>query len=138
MLLSFFAALAAAIVVMTFVQTLAEYPALPERVPLGFAWNGIPNRFGPRPAIWMLPVVEVLCVAIFAFAGYALANDWPGAHGSLRGMVVFAPCELAILWRAQSLIISAAKSGEKHVPMGGFWLFFLVMMAIGVYAIVFL
>lgn len=135
---AFFAAVAAAVVLITFLQTRVDYGALPDRVPMSIALNGTVNAYGPRAAIWLLPAVQVLCAAIFLGAGYALATNAPGAHGSLRGMAVFAPCVLAILWRAQRLIISGAKSSGTRVSIGGFWLFFVVMMAAGSFAIVFL
>lgn len=134
MLVPFCAALAAAIVAITWVQTSTEYKALPNRVPLNFGFDGVVNSFGPRGGIWLLPAVQLFSAAIFVFAGYALAVGAPGTHGSLPGLAVFAPCILAALWRAQRLIISAARSGASRVPMGGFWLFFVAMLAAGTLA----
>jgi hypothetical protein len=62
------------------------------------------------------------------WGAYAIATGAPNTHGSVRGLAVFAPCILAILWRAQALLISIAKSGRDRVPMRGFWLFFAVML----------
>ena len=138
MLVAFCAALAAAIVVITWARTSVEYKTLPDRVPLNLGFGGAVNSYGPRGAIWLLPAAQLLSAAIFSFAGYALAVGAPGAHGSLRGLAFFAPCILSVLWRAQSLIISAAQSGASRVPMGGFWLFFVAMLGAGTLAMFFL
>lgn len=138
MLVAFCAALAAAIVCITFVQTWSSYGTLPDKVPMSIGFGGTVNAYGPRPMIWLLPAVMLVSSGIFVFAGYALANNLPGTHGSLRGMAAFAPCEFAILWRAQLLLISGAKYGGSRVPMSGFWPFFVAMLAAGIVAIVFL
>lgn len=132
MFVPFLAALAAAIVVIAFVQTWGEYGSLPERVPMSIGFNGTVNAYGPRSAIWLLPVVMLVSAGIFLFSGYALAMHVPGAHGSVAGLAVFAPCILAILWRAQALLISGAKSGGGRVAMGGFWIAsgFLTLIAL--------
>jgi len=135
MLVAFCAALAAAIVVITWVQTSAEYRTVPNRVPLSLGFDGVVNSYGPRGAIWLLPAVQLFSAAIFIFSGYGIAVGAPGAHGSLPGLAVFAPCILALLWRAQRLIISAARSAASRVQMGGFWLFFVAMLAAGTLAI---
>jgi len=135
MLVAFCAALAAAIVVITWVQTSAEYRTVPNRVPLSLGFDGVVNSYGPRGALWLLPAVQLFSAAIFIFSGYALAVGAPGAHGSLPGLAVFAPWILALLWRAQRLIISAARSAASRVQMGGFWLFFVAMLAAGTLAI---
>jgi hypothetical protein len=136
--LAFFAALSAAVVVMTFAHTLAEYPSLPDRVPLHLRYNGTVDNWGPRSSVWLLPGLQVVVAAVMVFSGYALVTGMPGTHGSVLGLAFFAPCVLAILWRAQLLLISAAKSGGKRVAMGGFWLFFAAMLAAGTLGVVFL
>jgi len=130
MLLAFLAALAVAIVVLTFVQTLSAYPTLPDRVPTGFYWDGTARGYGPRPFIWFVVAVQVFAGCIMAFADYAVATDAPGTHGSLLGSLIASVCVLAILWRAQMLMISCAKSGASRVPMNGFWTFLVVGMSI--------
>jgi hypothetical protein len=42
---------------------------------------------------------------------------------------------IAVCWRSQVLIISAALSGKKRVEMGGFYLFLAIMLTIGFAAI---
>ncbi|HKU68869.1 MAG TPA: DUF1648 domain-containing protein [Candidatus Baltobacteraceae bacterium] len=128
MLVSFLAATAAAIVVMTVVHTVAEYPNLPDRVPLNIGATGVVNTWGPRFAIWFLPAVAIVTAGIMLFGGYAIAAGSRGAHGSVPGAAFFAACILAVVARAQWLLISVAKSGGNRVPMTGFWLFFAVML----------
>jgi hypothetical protein len=138
MLISLPIALAAAIVVLTWLYTLDQYHALPERVPLHVGPGGNVDGWGPRSMIWLLPAVQLLCAALFFWAGHELAIGATGTHGSVRGLAFFAPCILAILGRAQALLISAAKSHEQRVPMGGFWLFFAVMLGAGMLSVLFL
>jgi hypothetical protein len=130
MLLSFLAAVSAAIVVITFGQTWAAYPALPDRVPLGLAWNGVPRGFGPRPMIWLIVAVQIFAACVMAFADYAIATHQPGTHGTLLGSLIASVCVLAILWRAQMLLIASAKSGASRVPMNGFLTFCGAMMVL--------
>ncbi len=138
MLLSFLAALAAAIVFITFVQTWGAYGALPDRVPLGLTWNGVPRSLGPRPMIWVIVAAQIFAACIMAYADYAIATHAPGAHGSLLGSLLASVCVLAILWRAQTLLIASAKHGNSPVPMGGFWVtfgFLMLIVLIDVFAI---
>lgn len=135
MLVALCAALAAAIVVIAFLQTWSEYGTLPERVPLNIGLDGTVNRYGPRPFVWLLPAVMLFSTGIFAFSGYAIATHMPGTHGTLAGLAVFAPCVLGVLWRGQALIIAVAKSGGNRVPMGGFLIVCGVLTLIAVYAV---
>ena len=138
MLVSLAIALAAAIIVMTWVQTGDQYRTLPDRVPLHMDLNGTVDLWGPRFAIWMLPAVQLACAGIMAFAGYAISVGAANTHGSVRGVAFFAPCMLALLWRAQVLLISIAKSGEERVPMGSFWIFFAAAFGAAMLSAIFL
>lgn len=129
-LVSFCAALAAAIIAVNVAQTWAAYPQLPDRVALQFDWNGAPRSYGPRWTIWFVVMLQVAVAIGMAFTGYALANHAPGVHGTLKGFAIFCVLFNALLWRVQTLLLSAAKSGEKRVPMTGFWLFFGVWFAL--------
>lgn len=130
MLISFLAALAVAIVVLTFVQTLAAYPTLPDRVPTGFYWDGTPRGYGPRAFVWFIVGVQIFAACVMAYADYAIATNAPGTHGSLLGSLIVSVCVLAILWRGQMLVISCAKSGASRARMNGFWTFLVVGMSI--------
>lgn len=112
---SFLAALSAAIVVMTIVQTAAAYPSLPDRVPLNFGWDGRPRGYGPRAAIWFIVAVQIFAASVMAFADYALATHAPGTHGTLLGSLVASVPALTMFWGAQRVLISCAKNGEAFV-----------------------
>jgi hypothetical protein len=134
MLVSFLAAAAAAIILITVAQTLIAYPSLPNRVPLGLAWNGAPRGFGPRPMIWLIVAVQIFAACIMAYADYAIATHQPGAHGTLLGSLIASVGVFAMLWRGQMLMISSAKSGGSPVPMNGFFSFLAVGMSIVLFA----
>lgn len=119
----FCAALAGAAMVMTVVQTWAAYPGLPSQVPLGLDWKGAARSLAPRPMIWFIVVIQIFIAAVILFAGYAIATHMPGTHGTLPGLSIFSVLLMAMMWRVQMLLISAAKSGGKPVPMNGFWKF---------------
>lgn len=134
MLASFFAALAAALVAITVAQTAAAYPVLPARVPMGFDYDGT-VRFAPRPMIWFMIFVQAAVAAVIAYAGRAIAVNAPGTHGSLLGLSIVAACVMAMMWRLQSLMLCAAKSGEKRVSLRGFWLFSSACFAVVLFAV---
>jgi len=120
MLVSFCAALSAAIILLTISQTARSYPELPERVPLHIGPDGSADGFGPRPMIWTLVGMELVVAALFVFVGRDLAAQTPGTHGTVAGAAAGSVFILAILWRAQVLLISVAKSAQNRVPMRGF------------------
>ena len=126
---AFLAALAAAMLLMTLVQTAGAYAALPPRVPLGLTWDGTLRSMAPRPMAWFLPAVQLFCGAVLAFSGWAIATQMPGTHGTMLPLVVDAVVLNAILWRVQSLLLFAARSGQKRVAMGNFWIFVAIAIA---------
>lgn len=115
---------------MIFFHTIVAYPKLPDTVPLHLDWQGSIDNSGPRWMIFLLPVLSVVVSGMMAFAGYAIATHAPGTHGTLLGFAIVAVCVMALLWRAQALLISVAKSGGNRVSMRGFWMFFAVWMLI--------
>lgn len=127
---SFCAALAAALVVITIVQTWAAYPQLPDRVALQFELNGAPRSYGPRWTIWVPVLIQVLIGIGMAFTGYAIATHAPGVHGTLTGFSIFTVLFNALIWRVQTLLLSAAKSAEYRLPMKRFWPFVAVWIAL--------
>ena len=123
------AAVTAAFILLTVAQTREAYPNLPQRVPIHFDFAGRPNAYGPRPMIWMLVGVQLLCAAMFGLSGYAIAAQMPGTHGSLAGLALVAPIVTAMLWRAQMLLLDVAPASEHRVSMGAFWLFYAAGLA---------
>lgn len=130
MLIEFSAALAAAIICINVFQTFVAYPQLPDRVPLQFEWSGEIRTYGPRIVIWFVVVLQIALAVGMVFTGYALVNHAPGVHGTPQGFAIFAVLFNVMLWRVQSLLISAAKSPQKRVSMSGFALFFGVCVAL--------
>lgn len=138
MLASFLAALSAAIITINVLQTWTAYPQLPDRVPLGFAFNGEVRSRGPRAMIWFTVGLQIAIAALMWASGYALATHAPGTHGTLTGFLIFTVIFNAMLWRVQTLLIFAAKSGRDRVPMSGFLLVFgvcVVLILIDAFAI---
>jgi uncharacterized protein DUF1648 len=130
LLVSFFAALAAAIVAMTILHTAASYSSLPPEVPMQFNWDGTVRSTASRPMIWFTVVIQVFVSCVMLAAGYAIATNQPGAHGSLLGLSIVAVCVNAIIWRVQTMLVSSAISGAKRVPMSGFLVFFVPCFAL--------
>ncbi|HZZ65588.1 MAG TPA: DUF1648 domain-containing protein, partial [Candidatus Baltobacteraceae bacterium] len=123
------AAVTAVFILLTLAQTREAYPELPARVPIQFDFAGRPSTYGPRPMIWIVVGVQLLCAAIFVLAGYAIAARLPGTHGSVRGLALLAPIVTAMLWRAQVLLLDVARAPAHRVPMGAFWLFYAAGLA---------
>lgn len=127
---AFCVALAAAIVFLTVVQTMAAYPSLPAQFPIHLDWNGRANGAGPRAMAFLVPGIQLCTAALLAFAGYSIAIGAPGTHGSLLGLSIIGVCVAALTWRVQMLLIESARSGLKPVPMRGFWVFFAAWLAV--------
>lgn len=130
MLVGFLAALAAAIVFLTFLQTASAYPTLPDRVPVHLDASGLADGFGPKFMIWLIPAIQVGTGILFLFGGHAIASNAPGTHGTLLGSAIIGVCVVALTWRVQLLLIEAAKNAGKRAQMRGFWMFFVVWMCV--------
>jgi hypothetical protein len=115
----------ATIMAATAAITSSRYGDLPEIIPIHFGLDGTVNRYGPRSMAWLLVAMQV-AIAMGCFAIYAATGT--------RGVLVLGVCTLAIFWRVQLLILSAATAGEKRAPIGGSVLFIVVALAVGVFA----
>ena len=60
-----------AVIAGTIVYTALRYRELPERVPIHFGLMGGADGFGPKPAIWLLVVVQVLVAVVYLTASQA-------------------------------------------------------------------
>ena len=107
--------------------TLRRYGGLPDQIPMHFWFDGTVTNYGPRPVAWLLVgvqiVIAVTCALTFA------------SGASHVGESIMVDSVIAVCWRSQVLIISAALSGKKRVEMGGFYLFLAIMLTIGFAAI---
>lgn len=130
MLVGFLAALAAAFIFLTFLQTLSAFPSLPAQFPMHLDWRGRASGTGPRSMAFLVPGIQLLTLCLMVFAGYAIATGAPGTHGSLLGLTIIAVSVMVLTWRVQMLLIESAKSGGKPVAMRGFWMFFAVWMCV--------
>ena len=111
--------------VWTVVVTSSRYGDLPETIPIHFGLDGTVNGYGPRATVWMLVATQV-ATAVGSFSIYATTGA--------RGALCWASAWLAIFWRVQLLILSAAMAGTKRAPVGGSILFILAASAIAVFA----
>ena len=120
-----------AIIVATIVLTAANYRALPQRIPLHFLIDGTINGDGPRPAAWLMPGFQLLLLI------YAQIH----ARGFPARQLIMADCILALMWRAQALIIATAVSGfrlRERAEVSGFYIFLAFAIAIAVVATYFI
>jgi hypothetical protein len=117
MIVGLLAGIGFAIVAATIFQTATTYGRLPQRIPLHFGLDGTVNTWGPRPTVWLLPVIQLVIATINALV-FTTTTD------PARGLLM-ADFVLALTWRAQVLIIATATSGKTKADMGGFWLFAL-------------
>jgi uncharacterized membrane protein len=107
--------------------TLRRYGELPEQIPMHFWFDGTVTNYGPRPVAWLLVAVQIVIAVTYAVT-FASGASHVGAS-------IMADCVIAVCWRSQVLIISAALSGKKRVEMSGFYLFLAVMLTIGFAAV---
>ncbi|HEV3091949.1 MAG TPA: DUF1648 domain-containing protein [Candidatus Cybelea sp.] len=115
------------IVVLTIAATISRYADLPPRIPLHFNFDGTVNGSGPRPMVWSLPVVQVI-VALTLGNGIELGRR-------PLGVLALGDCILAICLGAQLLILNTAASRQPRAPIAGYWMFFILMMGLGVAAL---
>jgi hypothetical protein len=101
-----------AIVASTAALTASRYGELPARVPIHFGISGVADRYGPRPAVWLLVGVQLLIGAIFAVMRGA---------GGLALDLLIGDCLLAVFAWVQVQIVSLAISGKDRLAMVPFW-----------------
>ena len=123
------------IVAATNASTASAYPQLPDRVPLHIGIGGKVDQWGPRACIWIIPGTQIVSLCIIIAAFVAIQLQLPNTHGSAAGLAVFAPCQLAILWRVQVMLIDAARKSSERIDMHVFWLWFVVLMAAAMAAV---
>ncbi len=124
---AFWMTLGAGIVVLTIAATISRYADLPQRIPVHFNFDGTVNGWGPRPMVLSLPVVQVI-VALTLGSGIELGRR-------PLGVLAFSDCILAICLGAQLLILNTAASRQPRAPIAAYWMFFIVMMGLGVAAL---
>jgi hypothetical protein len=107
--------------------TLRHYGQLPDQIPMHFWFDGTVTNYGPRPVAWLLVGVQIVIAVPYALTFASGASP--------VGAPILADCIIAVCWRSQVLIISAALSGKKRVEMAGFYLFLAVMLTIGFAAV---
>lgn len=112
--------------------TAAEYKNLPGRVPMQFWFDGKPTSFGPRPVVWLIVVVQVVCLAIFSLTQRGLSAA-PSTHRHVLGMDLFGLCIVTMIANAQIMVIEAAKSlPDQRLPMPRYWISFIVFMIVAI------
>ncbi|MBV8245567.1 MAG: DUF1648 domain-containing protein [Candidatus Eremiobacteraeota bacterium] len=130
----FLSALGLAIVALTIAFTASRYPSLPASIPIHFSLNGTIDGHGPRWTAWLLVAVQAMSAAtvtpamLLAFSTHA----WRPLTGTLG----FTDSILAILLRAQFLILTHANATGR-VAMQSFWLFFVAVFAAGIFFAIF-
>jgi hypothetical protein len=127
MVIAVLAAAGAVIVFLTIANTAARYGELPDRIPLHFWLDGTVNTWGPRPAVWLMVLLQIVLAALYsALTGLWLHQELPVRF--VTAMAAFGLLMLLLLWRAQLLIISTALSGKTRADLVPFWWFFGVTM----------
>ncbi len=124
-----FGLLAAFIIALTANQTANVYSSLPERVVLGFYWDGTPRSFAPRPFIWMLVVVQCFILGVEAAAATAIVRGAPNVHGTVTSVAIISVALSAILWQAQRQLIKSSLDPQAR-PGASFWTTIIVGMAV--------
>jgi hypothetical protein len=106
----------------TIAYTALRYGELPERVPLHFGLTGQATGFGPRPAVWLIPAVQVIVTV-----GYAA----PSLAGSSRPLLLVGCAIVLFCGYLQTLIVTAALTRANRLPLLRFWIA-LAILAIAV------
>lgn len=107
--------------------TLRRYGALPDQIPMHFWFDGTVTNYGPRPVAWLLVGIQIVIAVTCALTFTSGASH--------VGELIVLDSIIAVCWRSQVLIISAALSGKKRVEMAGFYLFLAIMLIIAFAAV---
>jgi hypothetical protein len=110
----------AVIIIGTIAFTAARYRELPDRVPLHFGITGVADSYGPRPFIWLIVALQLLCAVLYT-ALYFAGHD--------RGTLITGVGVAAIFLWAQTQIVSAAITGKNRIPVALFWAIFVGILA---------
>jgi uncharacterized membrane protein len=110
----------ALILIGTIAYTAARYRELPDRVPLHFGITGRADSYGPRPFVWLIVGLQLLCGAL-----YTVLYLSEGNHGFL---IIGVGISAIFLW-AQMLIVAAAITGKNRIPVALFWIVFASILA---------
>jgi hypothetical protein len=110
----------AAIIIGTIAFTAARYGELPDRVPLHFGITGRADSYGPRPFVWLIVGLQLLCAILYTVLYLSQRN---------RGLPVIAVGMSAIFLWAQTRIISAAITGKNRIPVAQVWIVFASILA---------
>lgn len=109
----------AVILIGTVAFTSARYRELSDRVPLHFGITGIADSYGPRPFVWLIVGLQLLCAILYTVL-YLSEGD--------RGLLVMGVGISAIFLWAQTQIVSAAITGKNHIPVAQFWIVFVTIL----------
>jgi uncharacterized membrane protein len=112
------------IIVVTIGVTIARYRDLPKTIPIHFGFDGKPNGYGPRGAIWIAPAVQLLLAASTLSAGSQTPHISP----------IFWLAILVLCLAVQLLIIGAATNGTQRLDMRVFWGAFVGTIGVAVAA----
>jgi uncharacterized membrane protein len=106
---SFLAALGLAIIAVTVLFTAANYESLPDRVPTHFGFSPVPNAYGPKPMVWLVPVITIVVFGIQTLAYAQTRVPLP----KLCGILVISDAVALALLATQRLTIETAKNGPS-------------------------
>ncbi len=126
-MVNFEIAFCVAAIVVTIAYTALRYGELPDRVPLHFGFSGQADGFGPRPAVWLIPAVQIVVTIGYAAPSFA----GPGRPLLLVGCAVVLLCGYL-----QTLIVWAAIARANRLPMLQFWIALAILAVAVVLAIV--
>lgn len=110
----------ALILIGTIAFTAARYRELPDRVPLHFGITGRADSYGPRPFVWLIVGLQLLCAALYTVLYLSEGN---------RFLLIMGVGICAIFLWAQMVIVAAAITGKNRIPVALFWAVFVSILA---------
>jgi hypothetical protein len=99
-------ALCVAAIAGTAAYTALRYRELPNRVPLHFGIAGWVDGYGPRGAIWLLPIVQLFIALV-----YRIASESAGPRLLYVDLLT-----IVLLGWIQAQVITVAITGTKRIP----------------------
>lgn len=122
------AAVGLAVIAYTAWMTASEYENLPDRLPLSFWVDGTPTGYGPRSAIWVVPIVQLLIAGDIAFVVQFPSHPMSGRDH--LGVGIATLCIFGLTAFVQKLLLETAQTPDQRLRLKRFWLPFIVSVGI--------
>lgn len=116
-------AVGTALIALTVAMTARSYASLPDQVALQFWPDGSPFSLWAKPAIWLIVAIQLLSFGFFAYITRSSGSQPPASTDV--PLMIICDCVLALTWRVQNLLLSAAMDSDNRAKMDAQYYIFI-------------